>query len=345
MENLLYYPYINIPKSDWLSRALLYYDQIGSIIPYNFYHNPDNLDPHMRKLLQDELVIPVDPMVVVKDPSSIARPFINYLNNDVKINKRRERFQNGQTYLLHRNKFSLQKRQLSNQNARIHVNKFDYEIFYHLEHAGLAIRSDNDWFLVENKTADDLMNFLASVLAAKLEFRPATDKLKRTESFSIPNKQGKRLRSQNETRQLILNELIPFPEQIDLSKIRKFKDNHFELLRDFKNTIEDIVLDPNMEVGSQRLNNKIEGLRIRKNELSAKMEESSFGKIFYGTLCGTIGAAIGLTTAETTLAAAGGLLGLGNAVYSALTMEKAEDKFDQSGLKYLSLIDKKLRVR
>lgn len=32
MNNLLYYPYINVPKTDWLIRALLYYDNIASIV-------------------------------------------------------------------------------------------------------------------------------------------------------------------------------------------------------------------------------------------------------------------------------------------------------------------------
>ena len=31
MNNLLYYPYINLPNTDWAIRALLYYDNISSV--------------------------------------------------------------------------------------------------------------------------------------------------------------------------------------------------------------------------------------------------------------------------------------------------------------------------
>jgi hypothetical protein len=38
-----------------------------------------------------------------------------------------------------------------------------------------------------------------------------------------------------------------------------------------------------------------------------------------------------------------GLPGFANAVYSAMKIEKTENVFDQSGMKYLALVDKKLR--
>ena len=38
MNNLLYYPYINLPNTDWAIRALLYYDNISStLIPQHYY--------------------------------------------------------------------------------------------------------------------------------------------------------------------------------------------------------------------------------------------------------------------------------------------------------------------
>ncbi len=67
------------------------------------------------------------------------------------------------------------------------------------------------------------------------------------------------------------------------------------------------------------------------------------GKIFLGTVCGITGATIGLAAANSVGAVVGGLPGFANAVYSALQMEKAEDIFDQSGMKYLALLDKRLR--
>jgi hypothetical protein len=83
-------------------------------------------------------------------------------------------------------------------------------------------------------------------------------------------------------------------------------------------------------------------LLIRKQELAAKMNESQFGNILFGTVCGLIGACEGLAAAETTGAIICGLPGFASAVYSALKIERAENIFDQSGLKYLALADKRL---
>jgi hypothetical protein len=46
---------------------------------------------------------------------------------------------------------------------------------------------------------------------------------------------------------------------------------------------------------------------------------------------------------ETYGQAVGAFLGLAAAIYSASQIEKAENVFDQSGMKYLALVDKRLR--
>ena len=33
--NILYYPEINIPRTEWAIRAFLYYDEVAAIVPYN----------------------------------------------------------------------------------------------------------------------------------------------------------------------------------------------------------------------------------------------------------------------------------------------------------------------
>ena len=38
-NNLLYYPFIDLPETTWLTRMLLYYDQIGTITPLLYKRN------------------------------------------------------------------------------------------------------------------------------------------------------------------------------------------------------------------------------------------------------------------------------------------------------------------
>lgn len=168
MENLLYYPYINIPRTDWTLRTLIYYDQVGSIVPQNYFYEPDRYDRFMRELVQNDLVIPINPMEVLERPWEISRPFLEYVNSrEFKIRQRRESFQRERVGRIHRGKFN---------GPRIHAEKFDGEIFYQLVQAGLAEREDYEWFKVEQKTANDLMSFLASVIGGKLNFLPTTDR-------------------------------------------------------------------------------------------------------------------------------------------------------------------------
>jgi hypothetical protein len=82
---------------------------------------------------------------------------------------------------------------------------------------------------------------------------------------------------------------------------------------------------------------------LRRDELSAKMNESNFKTLLFGSVCGIIGAYQGLVAPDTTTSVITGFAGFAGAVYSALEIEKAEDVFDQSGMKYLALILFKLK--
>ena len=329
MDNILYYPYINLPRTDWTLRTLLYYQTIGSIVPQEYFYNPEhNYEPFMLELLRSSLVQPINPMEVLDKPWEVTKPFIEHIEkNKSKIEKAQSRFSKGMFGRIHSDKF---------KTARIHAEKFDSEIFYSLTELGLARKEEGRWYAVETKTADQLMKFLATIVSAKTERLPTTDYVRpRFYTHSDISKQRKR--------ETILDSLIPFPEQLDLNKILHFKEKHHDLLEAFKNRVEIIVLDPNIAEGTDLFNEKIRELVIRKGELTAKMNESQLGNIIFGTVCGLIGAFQGLATADTRRAVIGGLPGFASAVYSALKIEKAEHIFDQSGLKYLALVDKRLR--
>lgn len=339
MGNLLYYPYINIPRTDWTIRTLLYYNQVGSIVPQNYFYEPERYDQFMQEMVQNELVVPINPMEVLDRPWEVSNPFIDYVNGEeFKLKQRRLNFRKGKYSRVAESKFT---------GPNIHANKFDSEIFYQLEQAGLAKRENNEWYIVEQRTANDLMSFLASTIGGKLDFLPTTDMLVRKVPFMNSSKKVyKTKRKENVRREIILKELIPFPEQIDLLQLRKFKDKHPVLLNRFKNKVELIALDHNLDEEIQLFKETIKELDFRKEEFSAKMNESKFGQLMFGTVCGITGAVIGLASAGTTGALVGSLSALPsftNAVHSALKIERVENITDQSGMKYLALIDKKIR--
>jgi hypothetical protein len=328
MENLLYYPYINLPRTDWTIRTLLYYQSIGSIVPQEYFYNPDGkYEPFMLQLMQASLVKPINPMDVLDRPWEVTKPFIEHISkNKEKIEKAQHRFRQGKFGSIHSDKF---------RTARIHADKFDENIFYSLQQLGLAEPGQGQWYSVETKTADQLMKFLATLIGFKTNRLPTTDYIR--PRFYKPT-----FITQQKKRETILTRLIPFPEQLDLNKVLRFKETHHGILEAFRNRVEIIVLDPSIEEGTQLFDEKVQELEIRKQELSAKMNESQLGNIIFGTVCGIIGAFQGLATANTTSAFFGGLPGFATAIHSALKIENAEKVFDQSGLKYLALADKRL---
>lgn len=338
MDNILYYPYINIPRSDWTIRTLLYYNQVGSIVPQKYFYNPDNYEEFMRELVTNELVIPINPIVVLERPWEVFQPFIKYMNSkEFNLNRRRENFRKSVIGKIHIDKYKFDR-------PEIHVDKFDGEIFYQIEQAGLARRKDHELYVVEQRTANDLMSFLASVIGCKLNFLPTTDKQFRnvpfTRSYNTTN------RTDNIRREIILKELIPFPEQIDISRLRKFKDNHIDLLNRFKNKVELIALDHNLNEESQLFKETIKELNFHKEELSNRMNESRLGKLIFGTVCGMTGSIISIVSAGTNgtiVSSLAALPSFANAIYSALQIVQIKNITNLSGMKYLALIDKKIR--
>lgn len=350
MENLLYYPNINFPRTDWTLRTLLYYDQIGSIAPMEYFYSPQNFTPFMREMVDNELVRLINPLHVLENWHNIFQPFIDYINGKgFPLKLRQTYFHESPKNVISDNQFNsrIHNGKFTYSGNKIHTGKFEGEILYQLEQAGLAVQEhDSPWFIVESHTANELMTFLASVIGNKIQYQPVTDtttinlfaKIQSTDSFSLYIKNKRK-------REAILKQMIPYPEEIDISKLNRFKTKHNDLLKAFRNRVELIVFNPSIDIESPYFQESINELKHRKEELSAKMNENKLGEIIFGTVCGITGATIGLSTTNSTEAVLYGLPGFANAIYSALKIEKAENVFDQSGLKYLALVDKKIRKK
>lgn len=327
MNDILYYPYINLPKTDWTLRTLLYYENVGSIVPQQYFYRPENYDHHMLELIQNGLVTPINPMAVLEHPLEATRPFLNLIEeNRNKLRRSQRDFRLTSRNSVPEGRFI---------STPIHADKFDDSIFHNLVELRLAERANDNWYWVEQRTADNLMKFLATLISAKTDRLPTTDIL----PFRLHKP---RYLEEQQKRETILRNLIPFPEDIDLGKLISFKEKHADLLHAFRTKVELIALDPNIKMGSPLFQLHSDELLQRKQELAKKMNESKFKSVLFGTVFGLIGAYHGIATAATADAVIGGLPGFANAVYSALKIERAENVFDQSGLKYLALAERRI---
>jgi hypothetical protein len=61
VDKVLYFPYIRVPGNEWFTRVLLYWDEVGSIVPSEYIYRPESLGTYMRELVQAQLVRQVLP--------------------------------------------------------------------------------------------------------------------------------------------------------------------------------------------------------------------------------------------------------------------------------------------
>ena len=327
MNQILYYPYINLPRTDWTVRTLLYYENVGSIVPEEYFYNPkENYDPFMLNLVRSNLVIPINPVESISQPGRFANEFLKYATNN------RERFI----------KYSTTKYGRINQQkfpwASINQQKFQGEIFVELERMGLAERQGGNIYFVHQNVANHLMKFLATVVGKELQMLPTTDQI--TNRVFHASK-----RKATSKRRTLLENLIPFPEEIDINKIRKFKDKNRELLRFFKNQTEQLVLNENIIEGTEQFKLQLEEINFYKNEIAAKLNEKKFGRIFFGGIFGMIGSFQGIQEDNALSAFIGGFPGFASAVYGSLDYFRENDIRNDRGLQYIALIDKNLRTK
>jgi hypothetical protein len=105
MEGVLYFPYIEVPDSGWFTRTLLYWDQVGTIVPNSYIEAPERLSPYMLELVQSELVREVEPFNTNVD--ALRPDFYSYLTglSSNEMDERREAFQLDEVARVHRDKF------------------------------------------------------------------------------------------------------------------------------------------------------------------------------------------------------------------------------------------------
>jgi len=233
-NNVLYYPYINLPESEWLTRMLLYYDKVGTITPPSYKTRPEKFMPYTLDLIKEDLVIQVFPYQYVYSVERFAESFKEYIDSlGDELKSRRLSFEN-------KDKPFLPKR------MKIHVSKMELLCDYLVKNR-LAVKADNQWYDVEISTALDFMSYLAAIIGQVDEagFIPITDNV-----FPI-NRLVKSIshdvRIENTTGALriqLLKGLLPSPSQpLKAEDILRFKMRHGDKLSEFRNYVEQSILD------------------------------------------------------------------------------------------------------
>ncbi len=332
MDKVLYYPYINLPDDKWTIRTILYWDKVGSIIPQT-YGQDDKFTPFTDSLLKNGLVERISPDTVwsVSNYENSLRDAI--LNDTILIDKAKRNFLTGNFHKIHR-------------------EKFHYHLFDELVKLEVAQKVNyTDWFIVEENVGKLMMTFLATVLSIEGDFQPTTDQISNLDVTFLNRNSDKYLsdfRKDSDVLSVnvrgdILERIMPYPIDIDLYKLRKFKDRHNDELKSFRRYIEKIVFSSSLIADQNKrtmaIEREIKDINEQKDELLKKMQEFRFQKIFFGGACGLVATATPLLLDPSFVGVPALLYGL-YAIYNDTKREKIENP-----IHYLALTDKRFMVK
>ncbi len=154
-RRILYYPTINITDGIWLRNALLYWDEISSIMPYQ---NDDfEISPEIQNLMDTHYYVPTRPDDIMY--SELYSEFIDEVK--IKINEYNPRLhKSGNFSSLHRSK-------IEPTFYHLHNSKISYDILPLLHEKSEILYSENrQWIYIEEELSNIYMAVLAKYLAA-----------------------------------------------------------------------------------------------------------------------------------------------------------------------------------
>jgi hypothetical protein len=165
MRSILYYPTISIPTGDWLRQSVLYWDEVGSIVPQDYDNNPLlSYSRDVQYLKEEGQFRPFRPDALMgqswQKVESFEKEFMAIVESP---NFQLVRERNRRPFLSR--SLSLRQQDLISINSKIHQDKISHNLFYYLKEKGLALEGDREWYHFDDLTALLYMALLAKYLA------------------------------------------------------------------------------------------------------------------------------------------------------------------------------------
>lgn len=233
-RKLLYYPSIDIPNEQWIRNAILYWDEIGSIVPHQ---TDDLLSPQLRYLQSIRFYSPTRPDVLIVENNDKFREMkVEFFEivDSIKFQAFLRRIHRV-SYRIHIDKISASKK------ASIHQDKGITDIFNGLNERGLISPEidDRGFFLMERVVFMLYISILAKYLA-DLDTVPAvigTDK-STYEKFNF-----KRVSNDSgafEAVNLLLYKFLPTPKgNMSFEQLINFKERFYDHLLEFRKILDE----------------------------------------------------------------------------------------------------------
>ena len=293
-------------------QAILYWDKLASIVPFDYMREPDQADDLTRVLMAEGLVQSVHPAPLIYQTESFDDCFIEYVEKKV-IPIRRH----------------LGDTRMANAVTRIHAEKLG-RIPDFLVEVGLARRVDWAWYEMDAPLANRFMAYLASVLSAHpdVDATPITDMALVADAFGV-RARAEVLRTRGmhaaKARSRVLKAVLPVPDgPLDVDKLLAFKDRYGNLLPKFRDKVERhctaVAFLSNPDARILETENFIADCENDIEEISAAMKPS-FGKVTMASFIPLFGAGLSwlATDVGNKVAYTGSALSFAGTAYQAIS--------------------------
>lgn len=329
-DTAIYFPYIDIPQSEWLSRVLLYWDSLLSIVPYEYMNSPEQHSSEMRDLLASGLVVPCIPGQYLGGNSRFAETFLSFVKKrNVEVRR---------TY----------RSRIQQPLRRVHIEKLG-DIGDGLVEMGVARYVGHPWYELQPWVAEAFMAYLAAVLGKHPEINAAPVTHQRQSLALLTGRRPASHLRRVEVRDVLLNGVFPRPTlPPTLESLVTFKERHGQELRRLRRAVEeecigiaeigdDIHRQERASLVAERLEEQVETV--------AEAMRIKWGQVIFGGIFSALGAAGGLASiekGETGLAVLAGS-GLTSAVYTAVSSITDRNDALREPLAYAALLRTKFR--
>lgn len=229
-QTILYYPEINIPDGVWLRNAILYWDNVSSIVPYVGY---DNLSPELLYLQSLGIYTPMYPQRLLY--SEYADDFCDAIIRRIQS-------------------CSTAGKRADNDCVRVHKHKMTAYIIYEIIHRekvhpdlkqyftnqmALQDSDDDDWLYIDRDIAGIYMKTLAeySIKSSDEDIVLGTRTVRDNQKIYQHTSRSHR----TQCCQLNLERCFPQPSmEVGYEQILDFKEKRADELREFQQKIREL---------------------------------------------------------------------------------------------------------
>jgi hypothetical protein len=348
-RNILYYPTINIPTNDWLKNAVLYWDEVSSIVPKDYKDKPlVNLNSDIDYLMCEGEFRAIKPDTLIKENWKMLKQFQDEMIEIIESPQFKSVYDKRLGSYSRIHDYKVPKTAMG-KGPMIHQDKISMSLIDFLKDKGLArkIKDNHEWLMFERTTALVYMSVLAKYLAYvdKQQTVIGTD-------LAVYEKLNFQPLSDGEVSAVLscdLRGLIPSPgSQVKIKDIVKFKRKRASNLASFRKMLMDVQKKISKAESNEHLKDILvsfeEDLRKGITDMAAVFRDSKIDLIFkslktlfnYKSAALVTGAAVllnekykvtGLPTwVEGIAIVAGGAIDIGNVYIDARNKQKAESR-------------------